>query len=119
MNSRIVILILVISLIVALFTLYLSKPEKKKLALITGLLIFLMSILQIYIVINELGTRHEVELYVFEELTRETDKYLDVLSYAIAQSTKTCGLPAVELYNRTTPASMKCYLFTSPMGPAA
>ena len=53
MNSRIVILILVISLIVALFTLYLSKTEKKKLALITGLLIFLMSILQIYIVIIE------------------------------------------------------------------
>ena len=83
MNSRIIILILIISLIVALFTLYLSKPEKKKLALITGLFIFLMGILQIYIVINESRTRHEVELYVFEELIGETDKYLDVLSYAI------------------------------------
>ena len=87
MNSRTVILILVISVIVALLTLYLSKPEKKKLALVTCLLIFLMGALQIYIVINESGTRLEVELYVFEELTRETDKYFDVLSYAIVYGT--------------------------------
>lgn len=87
MNSHIVLWILIISVIVGLFTLYLSKPERKKLALVTGSLIFVMGGLQIYIVINELRARHEVELYVFEELTRETDRYLDVLSYAIVYGT--------------------------------
>lgn len=87
MNSRIVIWILIISVIVALLTLYLSKPEKKKLAWVTVLLILLMGVLQIYTAINELGIRHEVELYVFEELTRETDRYFDVLSYAIVYGT--------------------------------
>jgi len=87
MNSRTVILTLVISVIVALLTLCLSKPERKKLALVTGLLILLMGVLQVYIVINELGIRREVELYVFEELTRETDRYFDVLSYAIVYGT--------------------------------
>lgn len=31
----------------------------------------------------------------------------------IAESTKTHSLPAMELHNRSTPARIKCYLFTS------
>ena len=47
MKSFIVILILAFSAIVALLTLYLSKPEKKMVALITGILIVLMVIFKI------------------------------------------------------------------------
>ena len=87
MNSRVFFLVLVISVIVALFTLCLSKPENKKLAWITGTLILIIGVLQIYIGIKELRARHEVELYVVEELIRETDNYFDVLSYAIVYGT--------------------------------